>query len=389
MFNKLNVRKDPDSKLQLSQFNFMKNSLLIALALLLTFSINSQSITEKVQEQEVKIYSNEVYFDFALYDIRPDADSTLREIVAFLEDQEGYYIRITAHTDFVGTNSNNMTLSINRSNAVKDWLRENGIPDNIMKAKVYGEEQPQATNQTDQGRQLNRRATVDIFKIKRVTSITGTVIDEETGDPLEATVILHTKDSRDSVQTDEKGQFQSLVPLDAVVGIDIYTKCYFLKTKMFKTKQGMLSDMTFKMSPAKVGKASDIDNLYFVGNQDTLLSKSEPELPKILRFMQLNDCLNVEIAGHVNVPNSPPVREHSWEYGLSVRRAKRVHNYLVEKGISKERIIYKGYGNWEMRYPKGGPEWKQSQNRRVEIRVLESTADCLCDKIWTKTKNDE
>lgn len=362
----------------------MKNTLLSILSLIFSISVFSQSFTSHIQEEEKLIHTDEVYFDFGLYDIRPDADSTLQEVLSVCEGKEDLTIKITAHTDFVGSNSNNMTLSINRSNAVKDWLRSNGIPDNIMKAKVFGEEKPQASNQTDDGRQLNRRATIEVFQVKRVTSLEGTIVDEDTGEPLDATVIIRTKETRDSIQTDEQGYFKSMVPIDAVVGIDIFTKCYFLKTKMFKVKPGEITDMKFKMAPAKVGKISDIDNLYFVGNKDIILPRSEPELPKILRFMQLNDCLNIELAGHVNVPNTPPVRESSWEYNLSTRRAKRVHNYLVENGIAEDRIQFKGYGNWEMRYPKGGADWKQEENRRVEIRILESTADCLCDKLWQK-----
>ena len=114
-----------------------------------------------------------------------------------------------------------------------------------------------------------------------------------------------------------------------------------------------------------------IQNLYYVGNQDTLLPISKPELPKVLRFMQINEDLKIEIAGHVNHPNRPPVTKDSWEFDLSVRRAKMVYNYLIENQIDSARVTFKGYGNYEMRYPEARSQKEQSLNRRVEIRVVE------------------
>jgi len=56
---------------------------------------------------------------------------------------------------------------------------------------------------------------------------------------------------------------------------------------------------------------------------------------------------------------------------LSVRRAKFVFDYLIKNGIPAERLSFKGYGNWEMRYPKATSNKEQELNRRVEIRILE------------------
>ena len=87
--------------------------------------------------------------------------------------------------------------------------------------------------------------------------------------------------------------------------------------------------------------------------------------------MQLNDTITIEIAGHINRPNYPPVDKLSWDFKLSEKRAKMVYDYLLENNIPKERISYKGYGNFQMRYPKARSEKEQAQNRRVEIRVIE------------------
>ncbi|MCR9287923.1 MAG: OmpA family protein [Bacteroidetes bacterium] len=362
----------------------MKNILQIAFCVLSFSSLFSQNA--EIFDQKESIYAAEVYFDFALYDIRIDADSTLKEVIAFCKNQDEYNIKITAHTDFVGTNERNMILSQNRSNAVKTYLVDNGIPENLIEAAVFGEDKPQATNETDKGRQLNRRATIDIFTTRKVVNLEARILDEDSGIPIEADIVVRTKDSRDTLRADANGLFKLPVPLGTVIGIDIYSKCYFLKTKMLKATPENLAKLSFKMRKAEVGKAADIENLFFVGNQDVLLKKSEPELPKILKFMELNDCLNIEIAGHVNVPNAPPIREGSWEYNLSARRAKTVLKYLVKNGIPEDRISHNGYGNWEMRYPNAVSEYQQGENRRVEIRILEGGKDCLCDEVFGKDK---
>ena len=118
------------------------------------------------------------------------------------------------------------------------------------------------------------------------------------------------------------------------------------------------------------GEVADIENLYFVGDQAILLPKSEPELPKILKFMEINPKIKVEIAGHINLPNQGPVPENTCQFKLSVRRAKLVYDYLIDKGINPERIQYKGYGNSKMRFPMGVTAEQQAQNRRVEIMIL-------------------
>jgi len=349
----------------------------------LFFSVG-MAFTQSISEPQKHIFGTEVYFDFGLYDLRPDADSTLRELVGFLENKSDFSIKITAHTDFVGSNSANMTLSENRAKAVKQYLVEKGIPEAVIETAVYGESKPKAPNDTEEGRQLNRRATIDVFKKIPLVTLEARILDEDSGQPLEADFVIHTKTTRDTLHVDTSGLIRLPVPLNAIVGIDIYAKCYFFKTVMLRATPEEIAKLKFDLRKAEPGKAMDIENLYFVGNQDVLLPKSEPELPKILKFMELNDCLQIEIAGHVNVPNAPPVREGSWEFQLSEKRAQRVANYLLEHGISPDRITAKGYGNWEMKFPNAILESQQAQNRRVEIRIREGSADCLCSKYFEK-----
>lgn len=345
----------------------MRKILLASLAFCLTSTLFAQApvLTEN------SIYSTEVYFDFGIDTIRTDADSVLNELVVFCENQAPFFIKITAHTDAVGSDQNNLDLSQRRAASVIEFLEARAMIADSMTVNVFGEKQPVAENDTDEGRQKNRRATVEVIKIKKMVPLEGEIVDEETGEGIEADVVVRTKDTQDSLKTDEKGRYQSLVPIGEVIGIDVWAKGYFLQSQMMRIKPGEKVEVNVELPPVKEGEKVDIQNLYFVGNEAILLKKSEPELPKILKFMQINDNIKIEIAGHINRPNSPPVDVESWDYNLSRRRALLVYNYLIENGISEDRLTYNAYGNWEMRYPHATSEKEQSANRRVEIRVLD------------------
>jgi len=350
----------------------MKNLFLIPILIVCSFSLFAQTNSSKnIVQKNQKILSKEVYFDFGKYEIRTDADSTLREILDFCQNRKNLSIKMTAHTDAIGSNENNLKLSENRMAAVQQFLEENGFQADSVSTAVFGEKNPIASNDTEAGRQQNRRATIDIYQFRKLFKIEGEIKDKETGKGIEADVIVRTKETRDSIRTDTSGHFESLVPVGAVVGVETYSKGYFLESMMLKALPGKMPELKIELPPIKVGEAIDLKNLYFVGNQAVLLKKSKPELPKILKFMQINSCAKIEIAGHINLPNHPPCGKTTWHYTLSVNRAKLIYDYLTSHGIPEKRLEYKGYGNWEMRYPKAYTEQFQAKNRRVEIRILE------------------
>lgn len=318
------------------------------------------------------IHSDRVYFDFGKYDLRPASDSVLHEIMSRFDAEDNFYIHITAHTDAIGTNQNNQILSNNRGNAVLNFLTSHGWPQEKVQVNEYGEEQPVADNDSDDGRQQNRRATIDVFRKDSYVTVKGLVKDKETGKGLCAKIIVKGKDLLDSTRTDTQGRFSFSVPENTVVGVDVFSKGYFYENKMLKAEAGKMPPLEVELPPAKAGEIADIKDLFYVGNQAVLLKKSEPILPKILSFMQVNPNMKIEIAGHVNVPNRPRVSKDSWEFDLSVNRAKLVYDYLIKNGIKADRINYQGYGNYEMRFPRAISETEQAQNRRVEIRVLET-----------------
>ncbi len=347
----------------------MKPSRFLVFFFLLAY-VHGQGLCQQNMNAAKPAKSTEIYFDFAKHELRPAPDSLLAGVLAFTKGKDNFTINITAHTDSIGSKANNEALSKRRAQSVKDYLVKNGIPPSLVSFTYYGEGMPATENASDIGRQRNRRATVEVLLALPMVIIEGTVTDEVTGKPLVADVIFRTKETSDTVRTTADGKFRTTAQSGTVVGIDAYAECHFMKSEMVKAVPKMEA-LTMPLKPAKTGASADIGNLYFVGNQPILLESSKPELPKILRFLQLNPGMKIEIAGHVNRPNSPPVGRDSWDYKLSEDRAKTVYNYLLDNGIASERISWKGYGNHEMRYPRATTEDQQALNRRVELRVLD------------------
>lgn len=341
------------------------------LALLLTFSLQAQ---EKDSIQ--LLWSAEIHFDFAKHDLRAGTDTVLQKIIALQAEKSLESIKITAHTDAIGSNSSNLELARKRGASVRNFLVDGGFEENLLQITPFGEEQPVANNDSETNRQLNRRVTIDVFERivlqpqTPMTKVSGQVKDKDTGEGIEASVIIHSKDLRDSFLTDPNGFFERNVPENIVIGIDIYAKGHFYDTRMLKTKTGQMPQLSFKLTEVKAGATVDIKNLYFVGNQPVLLKRSLPERPKILRFMQLNDSIRIEIAGHVNHPGVRPEFLPRKSLQLSVNRARNIYDYLLRNGIPKSRMTYKGYGNSQMRFPRPKSFQEQELNRRVEIKVL-------------------
>lgn len=312
-----------------------------------------------------------VYFDFGKADIRPSMDTIIQHAVDLAVSVEGPVWQLKAHTDSIGSLTANQRLSERRGMAIRKALSALGVDVASIKMLPFGEQNPLAANRTEEGRQLNRRVDIELYRSVRMTWLEGQIKDEDTEEGIQADIVIHSKIYRDSFQTLPNGKFKVPVPDNTVLGMDIYAKDHFFTTKMLKVNSLKPLPIDIQLPPAKVGYSVDIKNIFFVGNQDILLEPSKPELPKLLKFMQLNPALRIEIAGHVNVPNAPPIEENSWSFRLSEKRAKRVHDYLVEQGVDPKRIKYRGYGNWQMKFPKAQSAYHQELNRRVEIKILE------------------
>ncbi len=107
---------------------------------------------------------NNIFFDFDKTDLRPESITELNMVLEFLKDNPTVKVEIAGHTDSKGSDTYNITLSDGRAAAVRSYLLENWISGERVVSHGYGESQPVESNDTDEGRQRNRRVEFTILE---------------------------------------------------------------------------------------------------------------------------------------------------------------------------------------------------------------------------------
>jgi len=110
---------------------------------------------------EEKIVLRGVNFDFDKSDIRPDAAVILDEAASILAGTSKS-VRVEGHTDSVGAEAYNQSLSESRAASVRDYLAGKGVDPGRLSTAGFGESNPIASNDTSDGRSLNRRVELNL-----------------------------------------------------------------------------------------------------------------------------------------------------------------------------------------------------------------------------------
>lgn len=112
----------------------------------------------------VAIRLNNVFFDSGKWDLRPESFPELDRLTDFMRTNAQMEIHIAGHTDDIGKDADNLTLSKKRAEAVRAYVMSRGIDGSRMTFEGYGETKPLSTNTSDEGRQRNRRVEFTIVK---------------------------------------------------------------------------------------------------------------------------------------------------------------------------------------------------------------------------------
>lgn len=105
-----------------------------------------------------------VYFEFGKSTLKSESFPALDELVALLKAAPTMEIEVSGHTDNIGSKESNLKLSKDRAEAVRQYLIRNGISPSRVVSAGYGDSIPVATNDSEEGRQMNRRTEVKILK---------------------------------------------------------------------------------------------------------------------------------------------------------------------------------------------------------------------------------
>ncbi|MFN3306921.1 MAG: OmpA family protein, partial [Candidatus Kapaibacteriota bacterium] len=116
-------------------------------------------------ERQKKVRLNNIFFDFDKYELKPESFPELNRVVKILNENPDFRIHIEGHTDSIGTNEYNLQLSRKRAEAVRNYLVAKGIATYRIAIFGFGSTIPIATNETEEGRALNRR--VEIWFVRR------------------------------------------------------------------------------------------------------------------------------------------------------------------------------------------------------------------------------
>ena len=118
----------------------------------------------EVVEGEVKILE-QVFFDTGRATIRPESHAVLDEVAnVLLLNPQITRVEVQGHTDNVGTDDTNLRLSQRRAQAVRNYLVNKGVKRSRLEAKGYGNSDPIATNDNEEGRSQNRRVQFEIVE---------------------------------------------------------------------------------------------------------------------------------------------------------------------------------------------------------------------------------
>lgn len=186
----------------------------------------------------------------------------------------------------------------------------------------------------------------DHLKPTRTLYFEGTVFDAETKKPIPGKFKLVDLETGKEVIVSEAdeitGEFMVSLPINKEYALSVEYPNYTFFSKnfnMINPDNLEAIHMDVPLVPLGSDKPVLLENVFFDLSKATLRPESFVELNKLVSFLNENSSLKIEIGGHTDTRGDEKENQK-----LSQDRALAVYNYLVENGIEKERLTYKGYG---------------------------------------------
>lgn len=124
-------------------------------------------------------------FDSGQWQLKPGSTKVLVNALVGIKARPGWLIVVAGHTDSNGDEKPNQLLSLKRAESVRNWMRDTGsMPESCFAVQGYGESRPIATNDTPEGRALNRRVDITLVPQANACQVPGNHSVAMTGDAL-------------------------------------------------------------------------------------------------------------------------------------------------------------------------------------------------------------
>lgn len=198
----------------------------------------------------------------------------------------------------------------------------------------------------------------------------GKVYDKKTGSGLPSTLVLtdvNTQQTVSKLQTDEDGNYLVTLPVGKNYAFNVQRKGYLFYSENFDMNN-VASDSVYKidipLQPIEVNAKVVLKNVFFDTKKTDLKPESISELDNVVRLMNENPNMKILISGYTD--NVGTAEDN---LKLSNGRALSVVNYLISKGVKKDRLSYKGFGETNP-VASNDTEEGRAQNRRTELSVL-------------------
>jgi len=227
--------------------------------------------------------------------------------------------------------------------------------------------------------------TTDIFRFalyeearpSAVTYVKATVVDANTDEPLEAHVELRALNNGFTYyedNTNDDGSFLVTLPQGENYALNVDKEGYLFHSEYFELEQqGTLADpylLEIRLQPvvriAEIEKSEPVilKNVFFETGSAALRPSSREELQRLYELLRKNRRMYIQINGHTDNVGKPANNQD-----LSTARAKAVYDYLVEAGIDRERLSFKGFGESQPIDTNDTARGRQ-RNRRTEFQVV-------------------
>ncbi len=248
----------------------------------------------------------------------------------------------------------------------------------LYKITILGPEKQPLLNTQDQLLAMSAKPVVNL-KVEKAVEVTkpkmtllkGIVYDAKTNEPLEA--ILNLIDNEKNVilasfkSNASTGKYLVTLPSGKNYGIAVQREGYLFHSENFNLPadadyQEVIKDIPLKK--IEIGSAIVLKNIFFDFDKATLRPESTNELDRLVNLLTENPTIKIELSAHTDSKGSD-----EYNMKLSQRRAESVVNYLINKGISSDRLIAKGYGETKPIDTNDTEEGRQN-NRRVEFKIL-------------------